>query len=134
MSEPVVLLVEDEALLRHALARALQHFGFRAVGVCDAESALTILTETAVDAVVVDLNLPSTRGDALALALMRRWPYLRGRIILMSGDIWSRVDGWPDELRECPLLAKPFPLEALTRSLHGLLERAAPAPRRHEQA
>ncbi len=86
------------------------------------------------DAVVVDLNLPSTRGDALALALIRRWPYLRGRIMLMSGDIWSQVDNWPDELKECPLLAKPFSLESLSQSLHALLERQAPAPRRHEQA
>ena len=134
MNEPLVLLVDDEVALRRALARALQRFGYRAVGVSDADSALTILGETVVDAVVVDLNLPSTRGDALALALIRRWPYLRGRIMLMSGDIWSQVDNWPDELKECPLLAKPFSLESLSQSLHALLERQAPAPRRHEQA
>ena len=134
MSEPLVLLVDDEATLLRALTRALHRFGYRAVCVTDADAAMAILTETPVDAVLMDLNLPSIRGDALALALIRRWPYLRGRIVLMSGDVWSPLDSWPDEIKECPLLAKPFPLESMARCLGAVLERHIPASRRHDQA
>ena len=133
MTAPLVLLVDDEPSIRRAFTRALLRFGFEAIGVPDAESALLVLGEAPVDAVVMDLNLASTRGDALALAMIRRWPYLRGRIVLMSGDV-SRAEEWPHELRECPLLAKPFPMERLAGALRGLIEAQESAARRHGQA
>ena len=133
MTAPLVLLVYDEPSIRRAFTRALQRFGFEVLGVPDAESALIVLGETRVDAVVMDLNLASTRGDALALAAIRRWPYLRGRIVMMSGDV-SAGREWPEEISECPLLGKPFPIEALAERLRALIDQQAPAVRRHEQA
>ena len=133
MTAPLVLLVDDEPSIRKAFTRALLRFGFETIGVADAESALIVLGETRVDAVVMDLNLASTRGDALALAAMRRWPYLRGRIVMMSGDV-SVAREWPEEISECPLLGKPFPIETLAERLLALIERQESAVRRHEQA
>ena len=50
MTQPLVLLVDDEPSIRRAFTRALLRFGFEAVGVSDAESALIVLGETRVDA------------------------------------------------------------------------------------
>ena len=52
-------------------------------------------------------------ASTLAIALLRRWPGLAGRILLMTGDPWALRANWPDELRQCPLLVKPFTLDAL---------------------
>ncbi|HYL31208.1 MAG TPA: hypothetical protein VEU27_14915, partial [Gemmatimonadales bacterium] len=70
------------------------------------------------DAILLDLRLKQAMGDAFYLAIVHEWPYLRNRVILMSGDPWSTQDSWPPELLACPVLAKPFTLQGLA----GLLE------------
>lgn len=68
-------------------------------------------------------------GDALYLAIVRRWPEMRGRVILMSGDPWSHQETWPVDLQTCPILSKPFTLDVLARTVAGVLAQAAEADR-----
>jgi DNA-binding NtrC family response regulator len=117
-----VLVLEDEPALRRALERALISFGYEVASSGDPSSAYVMMAERKFDALVVDLRLPHTLGDAFYYAVVRQWPELRGRIILMSGDPWSGAEDWPQELRDCPMLAKPFTLDVLARALAGVLE------------
>ncbi len=64
--------------------------------------------------------------DTLAIALLRRWPRLIGRVLLMTGDPWALRAEWPEELRRCPLLVKPFTLDGLGAMVHATL--SAPPP------
>ena len=57
---------------------------------------------------LLDLRLPQMAGDTFFLAIIRRWPRLLGRVILMSGDPPSEQLDWPAELVGCPILSKPF--------------------------
>ncbi len=117
-----VLVLEDEPALRRALERALTSFGYEAVSSGDPSSAYVLMAERKFDALVVDLRLPHTLGDAFYYAVVRQWPELRGRVILMSGDPWTGTEDWPQELRDCPMLAKPFTLDVLARALARVLE------------
>ena len=72
---------------------------------------------------LLDLHLPQMSGDTFFLALVRRWPRLADRIVLMTGDTFAETDHWPRELRACPLLLKPFTLEMLRAPLVATLER-----------
>jgi DNA-binding NtrC family response regulator len=108
-----VLVVDDEPSLRQALQRALRSFGYQTAAAADPESARLLLAEKRFDAVLLDLRLKHAMGDAFYLALLHEWPYLRHRVVLMSGDPWSMQEGWPPELLACPVLAKPFTLEGL---------------------
>ena len=108
-----VLVVDDEPSLRQALERAIRSFGYEVATAADPESAYLLLEEGEFDAVLLDLRLRHTMGDAFYLALIRQWPYLRHRVVLMSGDPWSMQDTWPPELLACPVLAKPFSLQGL---------------------
>jgi DNA-binding NtrC family response regulator len=116
-----VLIVDDELVLRQALERALRAFGYEVDAAPDPSSAYHLLSDATYDVVLLDLRLKQAMGDALYLALVRQWPYLRGRIMLMSGDPWAVRDSWPPELVECPLLVKPFTLDTLA----GLVARIA---------
>jgi DNA-binding NtrC family response regulator len=127
---PRVLVIDDEPALRRSLERALLHFGYDVRCAADANSAYEILAETPVDAVLLDIRMPHLAGDTFFLALIRRWPALEARVVLMTGDVWSVGEGWPDELRACPLLAKPFSLDVLRDTLHDLLAAAERRPRR----
>jgi len=113
--KPRVLIIDDETSLRHTLERALRSFGYEVDSAPDPLSAYQLLGDATYDVVLLDLRLKQAMGDALYLALVRQWPYLRGRVVLMTGDPWSAQDSWPPELTACPILVKPFTLDTLSR-------------------
>lgn len=121
-----LLIVDDEPALRRTLERALISQRYQVVSVADPHSAYQLLAESTFDAVLLDLRLPQMAGDTFFLAIVRRWPRLLGRVIMMSGDPWSPQPDWPAELVGCPVLNKPFSLETLLRTVAGVL--ADPEP------
>jgi two-component system, OmpR family, response regulator MprA len=121
-----VLIIDDEPALRQALERALKSFGYEAASAGDPQSAYLMLAEGSFDAVLLDLRLKQAMGDALYLAIVHQWPYLRGRVVVMSGDPWSAQHTWPPELLACPVLVKPFTLD----NLAALIDRVATSGKR----
>lgn len=121
-----ILIVDDEPALRRTLERALRSMGYDVVSVGDPHLTYELLDAADYDLVVLDIHMPQMSGDTLAIALLRRWPRLVGRVLLMSGDPWALRADWPDELRRCPLLVKPFTLDGLGAVVRTTL--AAPAP------
>jgi DNA-binding response OmpR family regulator len=116
-----ILVVDDEPVLRRTIERALRTLDFEVVSVGDPHLVYELLDAADYDLVLLDINLPQMSGDTLAIALLRRWPKLVGRVLLMTGDPWALRANWPDELRQCPLLVKPFTLEALGTSVRAAL-------------
>jgi CheY-like chemotaxis protein len=58
---PIVLIVEDEALLRMSLAESLKDCGFHPIEACDAHEAIEILQQAVhIDAVLTDVKMPGT--------------------------------------------------------------------------
>ncbi|HUR93996.1 MAG TPA: response regulator [Gemmatimonadales bacterium] len=122
---PRVLIVDDEPSLRRTLERALRAIGCDVVTAGDAHLAYQALHETDVDLVLLDLHLPQMSGDTFFVALMHRWPRLVDRIVLMTGDTYAETEHWPEELRRCPLLLKPFTLDALRDTVLAALRSAS---------
>jgi len=120
--------VDDEPSLRRTLERALTAFHYKVVSVADPHSAYQMLDESHFDLVLLDLRLPQMAGDTFFLAIVRRWPRLLGRVILMSGAPPTLQPQWPAELAACPILTKPFSLDALTEMVHAVLARADAQP------
>jgi DNA-binding NtrC family response regulator len=120
-----ILVVDDEPSLRRTLERALTSFDYQVVAVADPHSAYLSLDESRFDLVLLDLRLPQMAGDTFFLAIVRRWPRLLGRVILMSGDPPSAHQDWPTELTDCPILPKPFTLDSLLQLVGTVLAQAA---------
>ncbi len=120
-----ILVVDDEPSLRRTLERALTNYDYQVVAVADPHSAYLMLDESRFDLVLLDLRLPQMAGDTFFLAIVRRWPRLLGRVILMSGDPPSEHPAdWPVELKGCPILPKPFTLDSLVQLVGTVLARA----------
>jgi CheY-like chemotaxis protein len=127
---PRILVVDDEPALRRTLERALRNLKCEAVSVGDPHLAYELLDAADYDLVMLDIHLPQMTGDTLAIALLRRWPRLAGRILLMTGDPWALRATWPEELRQCPLLVKPFTLDALESAVLSMFSALSPQGQR----
>jgi DNA-binding NtrC family response regulator len=123
-----ILIVDDEPSLRRTLERALTSFHYKVVSVADPHSAYLMLDESRFDLVLLDLRLPQMAGDTFFLAIVRRWPRLLGRVILMSGDPPTQQADWPAELVGCPMLSKPFTLDSLVKLVEVVLAQAETRP------
>lgn len=116
-----ILIVDDEASLRHVLERSLSREGYRVVGAGSAETAYELLASEQADAVLLDIHLPTMSGLALYLAIVHRWPALDGRIAIMTGDAEAEeVRTWL-ERHHCTLIRKPFNLKEITEWLAAAL-------------
>lgn len=110
---PVVLVVDDDAALRRVLDRALTHRGHRVLLAGTPEDAYQMLHVEKPDAVLLDIQMPTMSGLALYVAMVSRWPNLRGHIAIMTGDAEAdEVRAWFTQ-HDCMLLPKPFDLDAV---------------------
>ena len=75
---PVILIVEDEALVRLSAVGMLQDAGFRMIEAANSDEALELLAaDSDVQLLFTDVNMPGTiDGLALARQLHDRWPHI----------------------------------------------------------
>ena len=117
MPMAVVLIVEDEWVVRMVGADALIDAGYEVIEAASADEALGILEAgDDIQVLFTDIRMPG-RMDGLALAHLvhDRWP--RIRILLTSGDTWPAKSSIPDHGR---FLSKPYRVETLQRQLAEL--------------
>lgn len=114
-----ILVVDDDPDVLRTLARGLERRHYEVVCASGADSAYTILENQHVDVAVLDLLMQQIAGEALALAITRKWPRMVGRIVLMSGDPsrgeYLKLKGAP-----FPFLAKPFSFDQLCRLIETI--------------
>jgi DNA-binding NtrC family response regulator len=119
---PVILVADDEPQLRQVLQRALERGGYRVLGAGSAETAYELLAAERVDAVLLDVHLPTMSGLALYLAILNRWPALTGRMAIMTGDTETEeVRAWV-ERNPCTVLRKPFDLKEIFEWLRTVVQ------------
>jgi CheY-like chemotaxis protein len=114
---PLVLVVDDTAVVRMLMVRALAEAGYVVLTASSAEDALECVAEHGepLDLAVIDVHLAGTDGLTLALILRRDQPSLP--VLFVSGY----GDAGQQDLVTDPLLAKPFNLDTLTRCVKDLL-------------
>ena len=83
-SRPTIALIEDEPLLRMALASAVGDAGYEVTAAATGVEGLALLRERPVDLAIVDVGLPG-RLDGVALVREARRDNPRLRVILTSG-------------------------------------------------
>src|SRR5260370_10179793 len=84
VSGPVVLVVENDVLLRLLTASNLRDAGFEVIEAANSAEAIRVLDCIPVDALFSDIDMPG-RMDGLALAQWVHQRRLDTRIILTSG-------------------------------------------------
>jgi len=120
MSEPHLLVVDDDARLRELLRRYLSDSGFRVTTAADAADARSKLASFAFDLIVLDVMMPGENGIDLTRVLHR------GRtspIMLLTAmaEPEDRVHGLEQGADD--YLAKPFEPRELVLRIRNLLQR-----------
>jgi CheY-like chemotaxis protein len=114
---PVVLVVEDEFLLRMNAVDMIEDAGFEVVEAANADEAIAVL-ESRLDITVVftDIQMPgSMDGLKLAQAVRGRWPPIK--IIATSGQISVAQKDLPEGGR---FVSKPYSPNQITGVLREL--------------
>lgn len=107
--KPVLVLAEDEAMLRILAVEMLQDAGFEVFEAIDGAEGLELLkAHPEVSLLVSDIKMPRMDGYALAQAGLELKPELK--ILLMTGYAQEPP---PALLRHVRILHKPFNLEQL---------------------
>jgi CheY-like chemotaxis protein len=116
---PLILIVDDELLIRESLADALNESGYETLTAAAGEEALELYDSRAVAAIVTDMYMGGSDGFVLINALRERGETVP--IIVMSG-------GAPELARTLgadATLTKPFRPLQLEQLLDDLLARGS---------
>jgi DNA-binding NtrC family response regulator len=105
-AEMRILLVDDDTLLRKALARRLRACGVRVDAASGVHEALAMLACHPYEMVISDENMADGRGHELLASISQRQPACR-RVLMSALDVpegvtvvWERFFTKPDDVDE----------------------------------
>ena len=116
-----VLVLDDEASIREFLARILQRGGYEPMLASDGPSALEIVRNDPPDAILCDHRMVGMSGIAFHEAVAAIDPDLANRFVFMSGDVLNAELRAFAVARGISLLAKPFDIESVDRTIRGVM-------------
>jgi PAS domain S-box-containing protein len=122
-----ILVVDDEAEIREALADILLGERHRVVTATSGREALERLSSGHFDVILTDIRMPDIDGRALYQEIERRWPGRARRVVFVTGDTLASA------LREFvhasgrPVIEKPFLPSEVRRVIAELADGDVPA-------
>ena len=118
-TETLVLVVEDEILVRSAAVEMLEEAGYSTLEAASADQAIQMLeTNPDIRLVFTDVNMPgSMDGVRLTEVINKRWPPVR--LVVTSG--MPRPGDLP---HGTSFLTKPYVWSGLSAALQNVLDRA----------
>jgi CheY-like chemotaxis protein len=117
----IVLVVEDEMLLRMRAVNIVEDAGYISVEAVDADEALAILqSRSDIALLFTDVQMPgSMDGLQLAHAVRERWPPIK--IILVSGQLKPSGSAIPLDTR---FFAKPLKSDEMIAEMRDMIGHA----------
>jgi two-component system cell cycle sensor histidine kinase/response regulator CckA len=118
-TKPVILVVEDDDVVRDLIARVLRRHGYESITADGPEQALQIVARSPkFDLLLTDLIMPEMNGVQLAAQILKQRPELR--VLYASGH--STSDLVQDAGMDTPhFLTKPFTAQSLIAKIREVL-------------
>ncbi len=117
----VVLVVEDEPVVRGLIVEVLTELGYHALEAHDGPSGVALLEASPrLDLLVTDIGLPGINGRQVAEAARVRWPGLK--VLFMTGyaENAAVANGFLEP--GMSMLTKPFAVETLAMRIRTILK------------
>src|SRR5256885_2462744 len=115
-----LLIVEDEAPLRQAIAEQLEDHGYHVEQAESGEAAISRLADFAFDIIITDLRLPGIDGSSVVEAAVERYPDIVAIVITGYGTFKDAVNAIKRGAHD--FVSKPFQIDALLHVLDSALE------------
>jgi DNA-binding NtrC family response regulator len=115
-----ILLVEDEAPLRQAVAEQLTDRGYQVEQADSGEAAVARLSDFAFDIIITDLRLPGLDGSTVLEAAVKRYPDIIAIVVTGFGTVKDAVEAI--KRGACDFVSKPFQIDELLHVLESALE------------
>ncbi|HET6934583.1 MAG TPA: response regulator [Candidatus Angelobacter sp.] len=121
--KPVVMIVDDEPVIRETILEILNDEGFEAIGMSSATQALAWVERIRPDVILTDVVMPGTSGIELAASVAEKYPECR--VVLFSGQsaATDMVERARAQGHDFDLLPKPLDPEVLLSTLRSLARR-----------
>lgn len=118
---PHLLVVDDSPEERNLIASQLEVGGkFKIETAASGEEALQRLALGGIDLLVTDFVMPGLDGLQLASRAVEIDPSLRGRVLIVTGGMYGRIDALAF-CAETQVLVKPFTMDQLVDTIENLL-------------
>lgn len=111
MSEKKVLIIDDEALVRNYVRRALSSRGWAVSEMSDGASALELIGKESFDLVICDLKMPDMRGEEVVRRIRESLPAMK--IIVITGSVSNIVSPIVPGVEVDGFLIKPFGIDEI---------------------
>jgi len=115
-----MLVVDDEAAMRSALAVFLRSLGHDVDTAADAAAVRALLATSEYDVVLLDFPMPGLDGEALYRELCQDDPFHACRVVFVTGDLQSEAARRFFAEAGRPVIAKPFELDDLAAVLSSM--------------
>src|SRR5499426_926981 len=115
-----LLIVEDEAPLRQAIAEQLSDRGYQVEQAESGEAAIARLADFAFDIIITDLRLPGIDGSAVVEAAVARYPDIIAIVVTGYGTVKDAVEAIKRGAWD--FVSKPFQIDELLHVLDSALE------------
>jgi CheY-like chemotaxis protein len=127
---PVVMLVDDEPLVRMVAAEHLEDLGYSVLEAGDAKEALQVFdSNNAIALLITDVGLPGgMNGRQLAEAVRQRRPDLE--VLFITGYAENAVFNHGHLERGMHMLGKPFQMDAFATKVADLIKGRSPSSNR----
>ncbi|MCW8131842.1 MAG: response regulator [Planctomycetota bacterium] len=111
-----ILIADDEEAVCVLIKIHVEALGHDSILAQSGQSALEILREEAVDAVITDQDMPRLKGTELYKQACVLQPHLRDRFVFISGNNAYEPRNFPGRL-----VYKPFDVSELTAAIKEVL-------------
>lgn len=111
-----ILIADDEEAVCVLIKIHVEQLGHTAVLAQSGQSALEVLQQESIDAVITDQDMPKLKGTELYKRACVLQPHLRERFVFISGNNAYQPSDFPGRL-----VYKPFEARTLTQALTDIL-------------
>ena len=132
MSDPCILIVESDGLIRAPLSQYLRECGYKVLEAVNVDEARQVLMsgEWRIDVVLAGVQSPGAGGFSLAAWVRRSYPTVA---VILAGSVAAATEKAGDLCDEGPKLSKPYDhrvvLDRIRRLLAARDRRRATGPK-----